>query len=84
MSTRHKPELDGIRGMAILGVLATHSAFYIQATSATKPLMALMLSGQWGVDPSLERQVQTQICGSGRGVRACSIKQTSCNILKPQ
>jgi peptidoglycan/LPS O-acetylase OafA/YrhL len=50
MSTRHKPELDGIRGMAILGVLATHSAFYIQATSATKPLMALMLSGQWGVD----------------------------------
>ena len=50
VSTRHKPELDGIRGMAILGVLATHSCFYIQATSATKPLMALMLFGQWGVD----------------------------------
>jgi hypothetical protein len=49
-STRHKPELDGIRGMAILGVLATHSAFYIQVTSATKPLKAFMLFGQWGVD----------------------------------
>ena len=50
MSTRHKPELDGIRGLAILGVLATHSAFYFQVTSATKPLMVLMLFGQWGVD----------------------------------
>jgi peptidoglycan/LPS O-acetylase OafA/YrhL len=50
MSTRHKPELDGIRGLAILGVLATHSSFYIQITTVTKPLMVLMLFGQWGVD----------------------------------
>ena len=50
VTTHYKPELDGIRGIAILGVLATHCLSYIQATHAAKPILAVMSFGGWGVD----------------------------------
>jgi peptidoglycan/LPS O-acetylase OafA/YrhL len=50
VSDRRQPELDGIRGLAILGVLATHSCAYLALTPGTKPLLSLMYFGQWGVD----------------------------------
>ncbi|HEY1946373.1 MAG TPA: acyltransferase [Bryobacteraceae bacterium] len=54
VSAQHKPELDGIRGMAIIGVLLTHSWPYIKTTAATGKLVYLLVAamtfGQWGVD----------------------------------
>jgi peptidoglycan/LPS O-acetylase OafA/YrhL len=54
VSAQHKPELDGIRGMAIVGVLLTHSWPYIQTTAGTGKLVYLLVAamtfGQWGVD----------------------------------
>jgi peptidoglycan/LPS O-acetylase OafA/YrhL len=54
MSPQHKPELDGIRGMAILGVLLAHSWPYIKTSVATNKLLYIvivgMTFGQWGVD----------------------------------
>jgi peptidoglycan/LPS O-acetylase OafA/YrhL len=47
---KHKLELDGIRGIAILGVLITHSWAYIEPAPANEPLLVVMSFGQWGVD----------------------------------
>ena len=46
----YQPELDGIRGLAILGVLATHSTNFIALTHRTRPLLVSLYFGQWGVD----------------------------------
>src|SRR5436305_14610748 len=50
---RYQPELDGIRGLAILAVLLTHCAVSIPMagrTRAVKYLMAIITPGWAGVD----------------------------------
>jgi peptidoglycan/LPS O-acetylase OafA/YrhL len=47
---RYKPELDGIRGLAILGVLLTHCYSYLEDTPLTRPILTVMSFGGWGVD----------------------------------
>lgn len=48
--SKHKPELDGIRGIAILGVLLTHSWGFIEPSTWMVPFATAMSFGQWGVD----------------------------------
>jgi len=48
---RYFPVLDGLRGLAIIGVLLTHAAVYFQAHgAATRWFLPVMQFGQWGVD----------------------------------
>ena len=50
MRRQHFPALDGIRGLAIIGVLLRHASYVFPHDSTTRWFLPFFLSGMWGVD----------------------------------